>query len=909
MTIDFNKINSVAMSSIHSLLNIWLPGGVCQGNEYVACNPNRIDNKQGSFKFNIKTGLWSDFACGDEAKGGDAVSLYAYLNNVSQAKAARMLADKLGVTTTSVRRPRKKNSRGQQFTPVSPVPGNAPKPTFEHYKYGSASSIWAYRDDNGKVLFYVCRYDGTQGKEILPCSFCQDDNGNRAWRFKGHPPLRPLYGLELLAVAPADTPLLLVEGEKAAEAARSFLQDDMVVMTWPNGSKAIKQVDWSPLEGRTVIMWPDADEPGFRAALDIANMAISHKASAYNIVSPPADVPKGWDLADASDWSGGMVLAWINENKMDLDSFKADAEARYGIEGQPDATSADPLPEFIVNDEGVYHQTLNRDGEIEKKWVCSTLGILAETRDENNENWGVWLEVIDPDGNTHKWAMANELAAGDGREYRAYLAKLGLKIGHGTKCRSLLLKYITLTESGRRALCVAQTGWNGELFVLHKQTFGPTNGVEVIWQGSYVEDPYRCKGSLEAWRDSVGRLAFGNTRLQFGISAALTGPLLRVMGAESGGAHLVGASSIGKTTILRASGSVCGDPSTYIKTWRATDNGFEGLAAAHKDGFLLLDEMGQCHGKTIDKVVYMLANGVGKARANQYGGDVPVKHWELMCLSSGELSLEAKLEEDGIKSKAGQTVRFVDIPADAGKGFGAFEDLHGLKDGDAFATAIRRASGECYGTPLRAFLSEITKDTDKVHSRVAGYVVSAIDAMLPDEADGQVKRVCKRMALVAAAGEYAVELEILPWNPGDATSAAAACFAAWLENRGGTESDEVYKAIRQVRAYIEKHGGSRFQLKGETTLGKSYEPAVDVRDRVGFKKQVGYGDSAEYEYYALGEAFRNEICKGFDHKMVCRELIKRGMMRKQSTGFQVAENLPGMGLKKVYCLTSDVLNA
>lgn len=95
--IDFPRINSAALSSLPLLLARWLPDGRRVGQEWIARNPTRSDRKAGSFRVNMRTGRWADFATGDT--GGDPVSLAAYLAGISQGDAARSLADMLGVPT------------------------------------------------------------------------------------------------------------------------------------------------------------------------------------------------------------------------------------------------------------------------------------------------------------------------------------------------------------------------------------------------------------------------------------------------------------------------------------------------------------------------------------------------------------------------------------------------------------------------------------------------------------------------------------------------------------------------------------------------------------------------------------------------------------------------------------------
>ncbi len=93
--LDFDAINRVALASLPALLRRWLPDGRVVGREFTARNPRRADRRPGSFRVNVTTGKWADFATGDA--GGDVVSLVAYLSGAGQAEAARALADMLGL--------------------------------------------------------------------------------------------------------------------------------------------------------------------------------------------------------------------------------------------------------------------------------------------------------------------------------------------------------------------------------------------------------------------------------------------------------------------------------------------------------------------------------------------------------------------------------------------------------------------------------------------------------------------------------------------------------------------------------------------------------------------------------------------------------------------------------------------
>jgi hypothetical protein len=94
---DFARVNRAALGRLTDILARWLPGGRVEGREYVVKNPRRRDQRPGSFKVNLATGRWADFATGD--KGGDPISLAAYLAGCNQVEAARRVAAMLGITS------------------------------------------------------------------------------------------------------------------------------------------------------------------------------------------------------------------------------------------------------------------------------------------------------------------------------------------------------------------------------------------------------------------------------------------------------------------------------------------------------------------------------------------------------------------------------------------------------------------------------------------------------------------------------------------------------------------------------------------------------------------------------------------------------------------------------------------
>lgn len=94
--IDFERVNRSALAHAVAVVRGLLPEGRLEGHEYVARNPLRPDKRLGSFKVNVSTGRWADFATGDG--GGDLVSLAAFVSGLPQREAAIRLAESMGVS-------------------------------------------------------------------------------------------------------------------------------------------------------------------------------------------------------------------------------------------------------------------------------------------------------------------------------------------------------------------------------------------------------------------------------------------------------------------------------------------------------------------------------------------------------------------------------------------------------------------------------------------------------------------------------------------------------------------------------------------------------------------------------------------------------------------------------------------
>jgi putative DNA primase/helicase len=186
-----------------------------------------------------------------------------------------------------------------------------------------------------------------------------------------------------------------------------------------------------------------------------------------------------------------------------------------------------PFDPFTVNDSGVWHAGVDKDGQPKApQWVCCRLDVQALTRDQDGAGWGYLLTFADPLGKPKQWAMPARMLSGDGGEYRAALLNMGLRIAPSPAARNLLTQYIQTRQPGEFASCTDRIGWHGRAFVLPHETIGDDAERIVFQSESQMENTFRVKHDAAAWRDRIGALCVGNSRLVFAVACAFAGPLL-----------------------------------------------------------------------------------------------------------------------------------------------------------------------------------------------------------------------------------------------------------------------------------------------------------------------------------------------------------------------------------------------
>ena len=293
MSENFEIVNRDLLGQCPGLLSNWLPGGKVIAGEY--CCSNLMGGGGQSLKINLNSGKWCDFAT--EQKGTDLISLYAAINGWSQGDALKHLIGQKPKHTPD-RKPKETQAKPETVhKPIQP-----PKKT-KYPPMGKGNVYYKYKNEQGEILFFIERIEREQGKLFLPWTF----NG-QSWQKKSWPEPRPLYGIDYVVNNPTK-PVLIVEGEKAAEAAKVFVQDRYSVITWPGGAMAVAKADWRSLKvdrrvtpdikQRDVIIWPDNDEAGFKAAELIKDKIFHYCPYNRPKIIEVVDRPKGWDAADS----------------------------------------------------------------------------------------------------------------------------------------------------------------------------------------------------------------------------------------------------------------------------------------------------------------------------------------------------------------------------------------------------------------------------------------------------------------------------------------------------------------------------------------------------------------------------------------------------------------------------------
>ena len=534
-----------------------------------------------------------------------------------------------------------------------------------------------------------------------------------------------------------------------------------------------------------------------------------------------------------------------------------------------------PHPRFDTNNRGVWwiNVRTDKDGDIveaEPLLLSDPIDIIGTGQDNDGAYYRI-IKFKDKITRQQKTAALPQAEIADGKCW-GRLGFYGLSIESNPTKRRKLADYLQKEGSQTAFTITDRAGWHEDSYIMPSgETITATDkDPAIIYNGDTSQaKAYQPNGELTDWQQNIARYAVGNSRLCLALGASFAAPLLSLLNEESGGFHLMGDSSDGKTTAAKVALSVWGKPSGSLLSWSGTKIGFSNTAAARNDGLLVLDEIGQASPHVIGDTVYSVMNGINKVQGAKQGGNRALSRWKVMMFSTGEKTPDSILKHHKGDWNAGQAARLPSIRAAAQ--YGIYDTLHGFEDGALLSEHIAQSTEKYHGTAGRLFIRQLLDDLEQAKQQ-ATERMAAFMATIP-ELSGQARRVAKRFAIAAAALELAAPVTGLPVGVGMA--GVKKCFDEWLEANGAGKHED-RRIIEQAEDFIAQHAlGTRFMEWSDKSTNK---------DHAGYRKQEG----EKLELWVIRRVFANEIAQSFDEAKVCRVLADNGLLKynHKNRGYQ-----------------------
>jgi len=795
--------------------------------------------------------------------------------------------------------------------------------TKDRFKDGELT-FYRYYSSKGVPVGCVVRCDmNIEGDRVKSFAQFSYDRIKEKWQSSWSGEGKPLYNLPEI-VARTDATIMIVEGEKTAEAAK-ILFPDYVITTSCMGSSSPRASNWSFLKNRDVIIAPDNDATGAKYARTLNDILQrveaksirgldAKKLGRYIIVegkpqSRDETVPDKYDLADIANdgWTADLINEW-KEHK-DFAPF---------FEVVRDVQAIRDLPregEECLHIEGINYKLNSktsmlwweqvkedkRTGEIIKTWILLS-GYVKPTHcmEDVNGDHGFLAKIVTRKNKTVECFFSRDETASE-KDTTKILLKKGLKIPHVKPANCYALNfYLNNFKPEFNAIGVDMVGWQGNNTV-YMLPFAnePRNSYNnqqedkkvieyILQQKGATPRVLKKKGSLEEWKRTVGQVCRGNHLHTFAILVSLTSPALKLLGEEGGFFHYVGGTSKGKSTVLEVAKSVWGF--NELGSFRATDNNLEGICKNSNDGVLFLDEIDEIEGDALHRTIYMLANGVTKGRADRNGEAKVVTYFTVLAQSTGEIGLEAKLAEKRIQAKGGQFMRMAELDADRGKGLNTFDVLNKNPDtntnfvtGREQAEYLKTHAKENCGVVIDSFLKAVVPNIENYIGMLKEAKSKWLERKLRGSEGVEVARMAKRFSTIFATGVIAVELGIIPHSIEEIEKCVDAMFVNWLERFGGDNPHELKMMKADIKTLCIEKQYSRFQNAHPTEEERENLP----KDKAGYWKMEQVQDEegkliwVVSEYWMYPSVFDREVIKGRDKKAFFPLLVKDGYLLKE----------------------------
>ena len=811
-------------------------------------------------------GEWHCRQC-DEPNHGDGLDLIARSQGITITAAAQKVSSVLGV---DARTPEPKPAREKPQTDIA-----------------------------GKVAALVAKASPRQSAYLaskgLQCPFPMLSDGslllvlkNGAGATTGAQVIKPDGSKRLVAgtvkkgsfcvVNSGETPetVIIAEGLATALSVQQFRPDATIITAIDAGNLlSVAQVMRQRYPDAQIIIAADNDiKPGE------PNTGKSAAEKTAKAVSGWVALPQSEEKADWNDFHQQHGLeaaaAAFNDSMYQPEGEKVVVKLKSidgGKKEQKSALQGDELkPRVESRNDGLYWITPKVDkdsGEIinNEAWLCSPLEVVGSGSD-GAERYLV-LRWRSPRGHEDITRAIPCADVGEREGWRSLKAG-GVNVTTKNTFRAILADWLQQCGSGQEWIITHTTGWHNGAYIMPDGEVIGDPETPILFNGrSAASSGYAVSGTAEGWRDSVAYLAGGNPSMMLGVAAALSAPLIGLVGADGFGVHLFEQSSAGKTTTANIASSLWGEPDALRLTWYGTALGIANEAEAHNDSLLPLDEVGQgSSAKDVATSAYTLFNGAGKLQGAKEGGNRELKRWRTVAISTGEMDIETFLSAGGLKVKAGQLVRLLNIPMEKSTAF------HGLQNGKAHADALKQAWIENHGAAGREWVKWLA-----AHQKEAKQAVHDAQTrwrgLIPADYGEQVHRVAERFAILEAA--LVTGASITGWDEQASRDAIQHSFNAWVKEFG-TGNKEHQQIIEQCEAFLNAYGLSRF-------APLPYDPAsLPISNLAGYRKRKSNHDDAPMVFYTFPATFEKEIAQGFNARQFARALAAAGLLSEPSSG-------------------------
>lgn len=537
-------------------------------------------------------------------------------------------------------------------------------------------------------------------------------------------------------------------------------------------------------------------------------------------------------------------------------------------------------PRVESRDDGVFWITPKVDRESgerihQEMWLCSPLVVVGAGSDGAERYLVLRWKMQNRNEDVTRAIPCADIGERDG--WRTLKAG-GVNVTTKSTGRAILADWLQQSGTGQEWRISHTSGWHHGAYIMPDGEVIGEPETPILFNGrSAAAGGYAVAGTPESWRDTVARLCTGNPSMMLGVAASLAAPLIGLVGADGFGVHLFEQSSAGKTTTANIASSLWGEPDALRLTWYGTALGIANEAEAHNDGLLPLDEIGQgSNARDVATSAYTLFNGAGKLQGAKEGGNREMKRWRTVAISTGEMDIETFLSAGGIKVKAGQLVRLLNIPMEKSTVF------NGLPNGKAHADALKEAWTDNHGAAGREWVKWLAG-----HQQEAKQAVRDAQArwrgLIPADYGEQVHRVAERFAILEAA--LVTGAPVTGWGEQASRDAIQHSFNAWVKEFG-TGNKEHQQIIEQCEAFLNAYGLSRF-------APLPYDPAsLPISNLAGYRKRKSSHDDAPMVFYTFPAAFEGEIAKNFNVTQFARALASAGMLSPSADGQRFQKKSP-----------------